>query len=149
MGKLRIILKIKNSRFQKDSFRQIMSKCVCESVAFRGSLRRRGRQRLEKACRVNIRSASFITIAQPNFLNSVDYTNLHIIEKSKRMRSSQNSIWRTSILLRRYFLLISLLRDFSCSNTFPLHHRKDQLAFANHQNDQLSTTSSKTASSEC
>lgn len=40
MGKLHIILKGKNSLFQKDSFRRIMSSCVCESGVFRGSLRR-------------------------------------------------------------------------------------------------------------
>jgi hypothetical protein len=44
MGKLRIILKSKNSTFQRDSFRQTMSRSVWESGVLGGSLRRRGRQ---------------------------------------------------------------------------------------------------------
>lgn len=99
---------------------------------------------------MNIRSPHFIAIAQPPISpNSVDYTNLHIIEKRKRMRSSRNSIWRSPILLRLHILLVSLLRDFSSSNTFPLHHRKYQLAPTDHHNGQLSATSPKTTSSEC
>lgn len=140
MGKLGIILKSKNSTFQKDSLRRIMSRCVCETWVFRGSLRRRGRQRLEGACRVNIRSPRFITIAQPQLLpiqSIIPTSTLLRIEKNEELSKLNMAKFNSSCSLYSPDLSPS---GFLFLKHFPL---QSQVPACSHKSSQRSAFSNK------